>query len=417
MSMENTRDPYAFLEQELKEMAAEVPEMPRAFRNGWRQAVHAEALRKEGAGTQETPETPESGPVWPIEPEAAWPERYEWSRTETPDSEEEAELAYEAVRRRGRKPESGRAPAAPKAPAAPAARESGTERETAAPSPEAPAARESGSGRVVRIRRWTRILSAAAAVLVFLAGGTWMTRNRLPSYQRRQMLKDRQAQAALVPSEESAAGPEETDSEVQAPEAAMFEEEAPAAAAFMEEAYEAEAPEEEIPEILYAEENAEADEMETASEEEDEAADRAAAAPRGNGLISNGAVPAAAAGNAVSAGVSSREKPAGSEPLREKKAAGAVSAAPRPESTGEPVQTAKPTAVIAEKAEEPAAENDTARITAEPRAEAAGEHPDFREGLAEFLEDMGAFTRAVLPFLAGAAVLTGIALMIRRKRA
>ena len=118
MESRKSTDTPDFVQAELDSMAADVPEMPDAFRNGWRKAIRAEAAK---------------GAIAEAENESA------------PRTEAGQNARTEAM------PDSG--PAAEKAPV-----------------PKKPL--------LLRSRRWTGILSAAAA-LIFLIGGTLVTRGRL----------------------------------------------------------------------------------------------------------------------------------------------------------------------------------------------------------------------------------------------
>lgn len=286
------KDLFLSIDQDLKSMASNVPEMPDSFRSGWRQAVRNEA-GQHSANPENTPS------------------------------------------------------------------------ESASPSEKAPA------GKLVRRpRRWTYLLSAAAA-LIFLFAGTLATRGMLSPRLKKNISDAGGASLSAVEEKESAVAsekPRQASPDVSGANDIAFE----ADAVSHEDMYSAS--EESALSCAYMES---AEECEEASEEE-----------------------------AFSDSVSSFESKTESAAVN--KAAGNSD-----RSSVESAEAAGPASPTAAAAESPASptEPPAAVSTANPPA---GENTGTR--IAWFLEDMGAFILAALPYMAAAGILLLIVIFIRHKK-
>ncbi len=319
------------LDQELKAMASEVPDMPEEFRSGWRQAIRAEADQP-SADSPETPAFPETHPS----------------------------------------PEASSSPEVPSSPAGP---------DRAEPA--------SGNVRSLRPRRWSAVLSAAAA-MIFLIGGTLATRGSLSPRLRRAEV------AVSGPVENTAVRTDAEQEEEEENTLYAAKEEADLAYAFPEEAAEEASAvwENTADEVSAAWENT-AEEASAAWEEaaeEDSAAweETAAEAPVGSGAGSS-------AVNTDRAGESAEDVSRGEEASGKKaktSASGSLQAVPEATASAAPLPTISP----------------------EPAAAPAETPPGFWTGVGYFLEDMGAFLLAALPYLAGAAAAGALVFLFRRRK-
>ncbi len=318
------KDLFLSIDQDLKNMASDVPEMPDSFRSGWRQAIRNEAEKSSPAPEQIPPESAVSAETVPVET------------------------------------------------------------------------------RVRRPRRWTYLLSAAAA-LIFLFAGTLATRGMLSPRLKKAGSDPGVSTLSAVREagvSDAAVNPPQADSALSAANDAAYEtdsasrEDRVSAAeesvfsAANDTAYETDSASRED-RVSAAEESALFfSYMESA--EEYEGSPKEEAFPDSGSLSagkSDGAVPSQAAGNSDRFSAENAESE------------GLGSAAPLPAaSTEAPASLMKQPPSAAPTAEPPAGENIGTRIT-------------------WFLEDMGAFVLAALPYMAAAGVLLLIILIIKRKKA
>ncbi len=304
---------FSGLDQDLKAMASDVPEMPESFRAGWRAAVRAEAAKQA----------------------------------------QNADAPREEI-------------------------------------PEAPAK------KISRLRRWAPLVSTAAALL-FLVTGTLATRGVLSPRLRQPPA----AESLALPETERAGA--DFEEPIPAPEtanavyAASEEADAVYAASEEAEAYAASGEANAAYESAYA-----------ASEEADEAYESAYAASGEMDAAYESAYAASGETDAVCAASEEAEE------------AGAVSGGADPvfgaaRKAAEESAPSGSTAVPAERGAAPSAapsqENDS---LPSPAPDSARE--DFGTRVLYFLEDMGAFLWAALPFLLGAALLVLLIFLIRRKK-
>ena len=303
---EEKRDSLLFPDEELRRMAAETPPPPEDFRQGWR-----EALRKEMSGAAGG-ETKGNAAVRSVPAGANWPGAGEAADREEKNAEEKGNAA-------GKKNIHADRP--------------GRERE------ETPSGARTRSASRRRLSRPWKGLISAAALLVFLVGGTLLTRGRLSPRL--------QAPAAVLRSNVPAA---------------MDAEEA-----FKPQSTSLPAGVETIPEAVFETEADEAAEMAGADFEAEEAPAAGEAANEGNLRGGRG------------------------------RARWGMS--------------------LAVKREAHAGEGFTS--DAVPAAGAADAVPaqerENRGPLLDFLEDMGAFLRAALPWMLGAAALGGIVTILGRR--
>ncbi len=306
-------DPFD-LDQELKNMARDVPEMPEEFRAGWRQALRAEAAAFREDGAEQSAPAPSA------------------MQTENASADDRQENAAAA------------GPEAKKSPP---------------------------------LRKFIPLVSAAA-VLLFLIGGTLATRG---------MLSPRLKANSAV---DSSSPDMQTEMAAEAPEEKMLtEEKAMRRAATESEAVESEAMEAAILEDMAMEEAVEYGYM---AAESYMAAGSDMAAESDTAAESNMAVEGnmTAEGNtAAESGTNSRVAGGGSIPSE------------KPAPTVPPARAASDT------------QDSGGAATGSP---ASAESPDFAARLGYFLEDMGAFLLAALPYLAGAGVLALIAVLIGKRR-
>ena len=302
---EEKRDSLLFPDEELRRMAAETPPPPEDFRQGWR-----EALRKEMSGAAGG-ETKGNAAVRSVPAGANWPGAGEAADREEKNAEEKGNTA-------GKKNIHADRP--------------GRERE------ETPSGARTRSASRRLSRPWKGLISAAA-LLVFLVGGTLLTRGRLSPRL--------QAPTAVLRSNVPAA---------------MDAEEA-----FKPQSTSLPAGVETIPEAVFETEADEVAEMAGADFEAEEA-------PAAGSMAAKNAI--SEADEAVPVGGS-----------------------------------------LAVKREAHAGEGFTS--DAVPAAGAADAVPaqerENRGPLLDFLEDMGAFLRAALPWMLGAAALGGIVTILGRR--
>lgn len=275
---EREQDELMRLQRELDSMAAEVPEMPEEFRQGWRRAIREDAANR----TAEKENRAEAEQIAAIR---------DIDINEVKDQETE-----------------GKTPAHP--------------------------------GSSVRIRRWTGILSAAAA-MVFLIGGTLATRNSLSP-----RLKKEQPPVLL-------GSGMSRDVEITVLSTAQ-----PTNSA--------------VPGVSSRE-------MAMDAQEEMEEADSDKSAKT---LLTSGEVPLM------------------------------FSAAAPEETEPEPEEAA------GELWDEPAAEEadgNPENLMGEAERPDAGETTDFWKEAGFFLEDMGAFLKAALPYLIGFAAITAVVVLVRKR--
>ena len=296
MSENRITDPDVLLQQELDAMAAEVPDMPASFRNGWREAVREDARMRA-----------------------------------------EAEAARPAAQDR---PTPAAGPTVTEFPAA-AGRPAGTDR---------PAAAHPASGRLLRTRRWVPWV-CAAAMMVFLVGGTMLTRNTL--------------------------SPRLHASHTAAPTALAGKNAPPAEQLFEEE---------------LAEEAPEAEE----------------AAPDDMVLVP------AAAGDTLQHPVFN-QVPAEDASEKDTPVEDTWQADEKLQLLLAPNGTGAPTADLMEGTVEAEGDAEVAAVPSSRDAEKR-EAPGLRSRILDFLEDMGAFVLAALPYLAGAAVLAAGIILFRRRK-
>lgn len=329
MSEKWTRDLDALLQRELEEMAAETPPMTRSFRNGWREAVRREAAAREQIPADRIPA-----------------DRIPADRIPAEAFAQDAAFTEAAA--------GAEAPAAPdRTPA------------------------EGKAGRIARTRRWTGLLSAAA-VLVFLIGGTLLTRGTLSPRLRREAARIRSEEAAEWPDADAALPEDGTETAN-----AVLSEERTAAALSDETANTAGAA---LPAESFARE-AEAPASGFAAPEEE----------AGNAVLFSMMEEAAEEDAPSEANNAFAPEDIGENPAAAAASTAMPTAAPRPEPTAARKLANGPAAVSGNTAPEP-------------------ETPS-GNGLTDFLEDMGAFVLAALPWLAGAAVIClGIALVRRKRR-
>ncbi len=304
---EEKRDSLLFPDEELRRMAAETPSPPEDFRQGWR-----EALRKEMSGAAGG-ETKGNAAVRSVPAGANWPGAGEAADREEKNAEEKGNAT-------GKKNIHADRP--------------GRERE------ETPSGASTRSASRRRLSRPWKGLISVAALLVFLVGGTLLTRGRLSP-------------------------------RLQAPQPAVLRSTVPAAMdaeeAFKPQSTSLPAGVETIPEAVFETEADEAAEMAGADFEAEEA-------PAAGSMAAKNAI--SEADEAVPVGGS-----------------------------------------LAVKREAHAGEGFTS--DAVPAAGAADAVPaqerESRGPLLDFLEDMGAFLRAALPWMLGAAALGGIVTILFRR--
>ncbi len=307
MSENRITDPDVLLQQELDAMAAEVPDMPASFRNGWREAVREDARMRAEAeaarpAAQDRP-TPAAGPAGADRPTV----------TEFPTA---------------------------------AARPAGTDR---------PAAAHPAAGRLLRTRRWVPWV-CAAAMMVFLVGGTMLTRNTL--------------------------SPRLHASHTAAPTALAGKNAPPA-------------------EQLFEQELAE-----EAREAEEAAPDDMVLVPAGAGDKLQ---------HPVFNQVPAEDAPGEDTPVEDTPVEDTWQADEKLQLLLAPNGTGAPAADLMEGSVEAEGDAEVAAVPSSRDAEKR-EAPGLRSRILDFLEDMGAFVLAALPYLAGAAVLAAGIILFRRRK-
>ena len=408
--IDNELDGLIRIQQELDSMAAETPEMPEEFRQAWRKAIRAEAVNRRAR--QETPAEAEREKIVP----AAALSRGKMDETEQFATPNRFTADLDRYRNYSAETEEQEPSREENIPAESADQAIPLQEQENADAPEMQHPKQGREASVLRTRRWTGILSAAAA-MIFLIGGTLATRNTLsprlridPAAVTQEAVVNRTGKASVQATALPTATVEPVMEELEeaAVEAAEEADGMYSAAADTDSGYGM---------------------LEAAGAFAGSGTPKAEEKARGFSFPGIGEIPSE---EAADASVPSSEKTMAASDATMKKSAGTPDAvSDRSANTSETVSDEAEAFAETEEMELEEAEAisvpETAKRgkanTSPKESEKAAERisaPDeaFKGFLREvryFLEDMGAFLKAALPYLAAAALLLAVTILLRKR--